>query len=126
MGPTQAKPKPRRVHLSIEQDPKTKKFQYSAHANGNAIPKPKHLKLYFGESITFESSNSFYLSFPESPFEPAGNTVLHAKPAGTTWAVPASIRDDAEHHKHYPYTVYMVTDSDNSMDDPEILLEQVS
>ena len=76
-----------------------------------------------GETVTFESADTFSLRFVESPFKQPEKTVLPAKSTGDGWAVSAVVRDDAVYHHKYHYTVIM---GDCSTDDPEIIIEQVN
>ena len=122
MGPSKAKIK-RDVHLRIDHGPKPSDFHYHATCNEKPIDDPKHLKLDHGDTVTFESPNSFSLRFVKSPFKEPQKTVLQATSAGDGWTLPATVRDQVKYGEWYHYTVVM---GDFSTDDPEIIIEQVN
>lgn len=115
------------VHLHIDVDPETERFQYKAIYPG------ERTTLRHSDSITFRSNNPFTIQFDGgSPFTP-NDTAFIAHLDSGEWILPLHVRDNAE-PRSYPYTVRMTTlgrtfehegqEVHVLQSDPEIILEQ--
>jgi hypothetical protein len=115
------------VHLHIDVDAETERFQYKAIFPGERIT------LRHTDSITFRSKYPFTIQFDGgSPFVPNDKSFIAHLDSGE-WIIPLHVRDSADPGS-YPYAVRMTTlgrtfEHEGErvhvlLSDPEIILEQ--